>query len=292
MNQRAQQGNRVSTVLGRKLGNELLRLRDAVGRTQQQAAGALSATATKVVKMERGWVPIRDPDVRALCDFYGVEDPALVASLLNLARLDRERRKARGWWQHLPNSGSLSEYIAMEDAASHVRTWQLACIPGLLQTAEYARALVAGEGAWEDPDEIERMVDVRLQRQRRLRDESPLQVYAVVWEAALRQLIGGPQVMRAQLAHLLEVAALPTVRLQVLPFQAGAHACAGSSFTIIGFAAEEAADVVHSDTIGSTVWVENEDDSSRYRIFFDRTARQALAPNDSLALIDGLREEL
>ncbi|MCX2971537.1 MULTISPECIES: helix-turn-helix domain-containing protein [Streptomyces] len=292
MNQRSYQGNRVSTVLGRKLGNELLRLRDAAGRTQQQAAEALSATATKIVKMERGWVPIRDPDLRALCDFYGLRDPSAVASLLNLAHLDRERRKAKGWWQQLPKTGSLSEYIAMEDVAKQVRTWQLSFVPGLLQTAEYARALAVGEGAWDDPDEIERMVDARLQRQRRLRDDDPLHVYAVVWEAALRQLVGGPPVMRAQLSRLSAVAELATVRLQVLPYRAGAHACAASSFTIISFAEDEAADVVHTDTIGSTVWAENEYDSSKYREFFDRTARQALSQSDSLSLIDSIRKEL
>jgi len=292
VNQWAHQGNRVSTVLGRKLGSELLRLRDAAGKTQQQAAEALSATATKIVKMERGWVPMRDPDIRALCDFYSLDDPAARDTLLNLARLDRERRKAKGWWKHLPKTGALAEYIAMEDVASRVRTWQLSFVPGLLQTAEYARALVVGEGAWDDPDEIERMVEARLKRQQRLHGEQPLQVYAVVWEAALRQLVGGPEVMRAQLGHLLELARLPNVRLQILPFHAGAHACAASSFTIISFAQAEAVDVIHTDTIGSTVWVENEEDGATYRTFFERTARQALAQHDSVVLIESIRKGL
>ena len=292
MNQSAHQGNRVSTVLGRRLGTELLRLRDAAGKTQQQAAEALSATATKIVKMERGWVPMRDPDIQALCDFYGLDDPAARSTLLNLAKLDRERRKAKGWWKHLPKTGALAEYIAMEDVASRVQTWQLSFVPGLLQTAEYARALVVGEGAWEDPNEIERMVDVRLKRQQRLHHEHPLHVYAVVWEAALRQLIGGPEVMCAQLGHLLELAQLPNVRLQVLPFHAGAHACAASSFTIISFAQAEAVDVIHTDTIGSTVWVENEEAGATYRTFFERTARQALAQHDSTVLIESIRKGL
>jgi transcriptional regulator with XRE-family HTH domain len=292
VNQWAHQGNRASTVLGRRLGSELLRLRDAAGKTQQQAAEALSATATKVVKMERGWVPMRDPDIRALCDFYELSDAEARDSLLKLARLDRERRKAKGWWKQLPKSGALAEYIAMEDVASRVRTWQLSFVPGLFQTAEYARALVVGEGTWDDPDEIERKVEVRMRRQNRLHGEQPLQVYAVVWEAALRQLVGSPEVMRAQLGHLLETAKLPNVRLQVLPFHAGAHACAASSFAIISFAEPEAVDVIHTDTIGSTVWVENEEDGSTYRTFFERTARQALAQHDSVVLIDSIREEL
>jgi hypothetical protein len=281
-------------VLGRKLGGELLRLRDAAGKTQQQAAESINATGTKIVKMERGWVPMRDPDIRVLCEFYGLDDPKTLARLLDLARLDRERRKAKGWWQESPHPGTLSEYIALEDAASRVRTWQLSLIPGLFQTAEYARSLAVSEGAgvWEDPDEIERLVEIRMRRQERLHDERPLQVYAVVWEAALRQLIGGPDTMRAQLEHLLELAKLPNVRLQVLPFRAGGHPCITGPFTIISFAENEAVDVVHADTIASTVWVENEAEGTEYSAFFDRTARLSLAQHDSVLLIDAIRQEM
>lgn len=284
------QGNRGSTVLGRKLGGELLRLRDAAQKTQQQAAEVLSATGTKIVKMERGWVPMRDPDVKELCSFYGLTDPEARDNLLKLARLDRERRKAKGWWNQLPQDGALAEYVSMEDVASRVQTWQLSVVPGLLQTPEYIRALAVGEGNWDDPDEIECLVETRLKRQQRLHGEPPLQLYAVMWEAALRQVIGSPEVMRGQLAHLLEAAKLPNVRLQVLPFRAGAHACEGGSFSIISFVEPEAVDVIHADTIGSTVWVENEMDGATYLSFFERTARQALAPHDSVVLIESIRE--
>jgi DNA-binding XRE family transcriptional regulator len=285
-------GNRASTVLGRRLGGELLRLRDAAGKTQQQAAESINATGTKIVKMERGWVPMRDPDIRVLCEFYGAEDRKAVGRLMELARLDRERRKAKGWWQHSPNAGALAEYIAMEDIASRVRTWQLSLIPGLFQTAEYARSLAVSDGVWEDPDEIERIVEVRMRRQGRLHDERPLEVYAVIWEATLRQLVGGPNVMRAQLAHLLDVAKLPNVRLQVLPFHTGGHPCITGPFSIVSFAETEAVDVVHVDTIVSTVWVENEPESATYSSFFDRTARLSLAQHDATLLIDRIRQEI
>ncbi|GGZ74055.1 transcriptional regulator [Streptomyces bluensis] len=280
--------------MGRRLGGELLRLRDAAGKTQQQAAESINATGTKIVKMERGWVPMRDPDIRVLCEFYGLDDPKTLARLLDLARLDRERRKAKGWWQESPHPGTLSEYIALEGAASHVHTWQLSLIPGLFQTAEYARSLAVSEGAgvWEDPDDIERLVEIRMRRQERLHDERPLQVYAVIWEAALRQLIGGPETMRAQLKRLLELAELPNVRLQVLPFRAGGHPCITGPFTIISFAETEAVDVVHADTIASTVWVENEAESAAHSAFFDRTARLSLAQHDSALLIDTIRQEM
>ncbi|RVU19295.1 XRE family transcriptional regulator [Streptomyces antnestii] len=280
--------------MGRRLGGELLRLRDEAGKTQQQAAESINATGTKIVKMERGWVPMRDPDIRVLCEFYGFEDPKAVARLLDLARLDRERRKAKGWWQHSPHPGALSEYIALEDAASRVRTWQLSLVPGLFQTAEYARSLAVSEGVgvWEDPDEIERLVEIRMRRQARLHDERPLQVYAVIWEAALRQLIGGPDTMRTQLERLLELVRLPNVRLQVLPYRAGGHPSITCPFTIVSFAETEAVDVVHADTIASTVWVENEAESAAYGGFFDRTARLSLAQHDSVLLIDTIRQEI
>jgi DNA-binding XRE family transcriptional regulator len=285
-------GNRASTVLGRRLGGELLLLRDAAGKTQQQAAESINATNTKIVKMERGWVPMRDPDIRVLCEFYGQHDRKATARLLELAKLDRERRKAKGWWQHSPNAGALAEYIAMEDVASRVRTWQLSLIPGLFQTADYARALAVSDGVWEDPDDIERIVEVRMRRQERLLGERPLHVYAVVWEAALRQLIGGPDVMRAQLEHLLKVAQLPNVRLQSLPFRAGGHPCITGPFSIVSFAETEAVDVVHVDAIASTVWVENQAESATYSNFFDRTARLSLAQHDTVQLIDRIRQEI
>jgi hypothetical protein len=118
-----------------------------------------------------------------------------------------------------------------------------------------------------------------------------LQVYAIVWEAALRQLVGGADVMRAQLEHLLDVAKLSNVRLQVLPFRAGGHPCMPGSFSIISFAEAEAVDVVHADTITSTVWVEDTGESAAYSTFFERTARLSLAQHDSVLLIDAIRQE-
>ncbi|KOT91495.1 DNA-binding protein [Streptomyces sp. NRRL F-5755] len=285
---RPERGTSVSTVLGRRLGGELLRMREARGMRQAQAAEALTASVPKVAKMERGLVPMRDPDIRALCHLYEMDDAETVGRLLGLAKLDRERRRAKGWWRHAPNAGALAEYIALEDVASLVRNWQLSLIPGLCQTAEYARALL---GAWHGPDAIERSVEIRMRRQARLTGERPLQVHAVVWEAALRQLVGGSEVMRNQLGKLLDLTALPNVTLQVLPYAAGAHPCLTSPFNIVSFAEPGAVDVVHLDGTTSTVWVEHEDDSALYRESFDRTAGLSLTPDDSAAFIDDLRKE-
>ncbi|MCU4749304.1 MULTISPECIES: helix-turn-helix domain-containing protein [Streptomyces] len=285
-------GNRVSTVLGRKLGGELLRLRVAAGKSRPDAGEALSAHPTKIVKMESGWVPMREPDIRVLCEFYDLTDESEIQALLDLARLDRERRKAKGWWQRLPRGGVLGEYIAMEDVATRIRTWQPSFIPGLFQTPEYIRAIGIGSGSWEDPEEIEPIVEVRQMRQQRLYSDRPLHLYAVVWEAALRQLVGGAEVMRPQLGHLLEVAKLPNVRLQVLPFRSGMHPSAAGPFSIISFAEAEAVDVIYADTLASSLWVENETESAKYQGFFEGTARLSLSAHDSLKLVEEIRQEM
>ncbi|MEV7113915.1 helix-turn-helix domain-containing protein [Streptomyces anulatus] len=288
MNPATPQGNRSSTVLGRRLGSELLRLRDGSGKTQQQAAQVISATNSKIVKMEQGWVPMRDPDIRALCDFYGLEDPDQVGRLLEVARLDRERRKAKGWWVTSLTQGSLREYIAMEDVALRLRTWQLALIPGLFQTPDYMRALSVAAVSPDRISEIEKLVDVRLQRQRRLQGDEPLNIHAVIWEGALRQMIGGPQVMRQQLEHLRELAEQPNIDVQVLPFRAGVHSCGGGPFNILSFAESGALDVVHMDGLRSTNWVEGAEESAAYTDLFARTCTTSLSPYDSSRFMESI----
>ncbi|MGW7264301.1 helix-turn-helix domain-containing protein [Streptomyces sp. NPDC054842] len=285
-------GRTVSTVLGRRLGGELLRMREERGLRQAEAAEALTASAPKVAKIERGQVPMRDPDVRALCHLYGERDESAIERLLALAKADRERRKAHGWWNQYPQLGAMVEYVALEDIATNVRTWQLAVVPGLLQTPDYARALAVGNGHWEDPDEIEPFVESRMARQTRLGGERPLELWAVVHEGALRQLVGGRQVMREQLGHLLDVARQSNVKLQVLPFLAGAHPGMTSAFTIVSFAEPGALDVVHLDTTSSTLWLESDTDADRHNGLFDRITRLGLAQRASAALIDGILKEM
>ncbi|MER5441312.1 helix-turn-helix transcriptional regulator [Streptomyces sp. NPDC002790] len=276
--------------MGRRLGGELLRLRDASGKTQQQAAVTINATQSKIVKMERGWVPMRDPDIHMLCEFYGAADRKTVAKLSELAGLDRERRKAQGWWRHVA-AGEFAEYIAMEDAATRVRNWQLSLVPGLLQIPAYTRSLAVNTGPWETPDFVEHAVDVKRQRQKRLYGERPLTWFGVVWEAALRQQVGGPSTMRAQLDHLLDVGELPNVTIQVLPFRAGAHPCVTGAFSVLSFAEAGSLDVVQSDTVTGMGWVEDIETGARYGDHFDRTARMSLSARESLELINSLRKE-
>ncbi|MFJ1748816.1 helix-turn-helix domain-containing protein [Streptomyces sp. NPDC088116] len=283
--------NRVTTVLARQLGGQLLAFREAVGLNQSRAAEVLSAQTAKVAKMERGWVPFRDPDIIALCKLYGVDDDEVVESLLRLAKLDRERRKAKGWWNAL-DQGNLREYIAMEDVALKVRLWQLSLIPGLFQTPDYIRAMMVSAISPDEIDRIEQLVDVRRRRQARLCGDHPLQVHAVIWEAALRQLIGGPQVMGRQLAHLRELTELPNVHIQVLPFRTGGYPGIGGPFNILSFVEEGAVDVVHMDGLGSTDWVEGAEESAVYADLFGRLCSVSLSPYDSVQLIESVGKEM
>ncbi|MFJ2215070.1 helix-turn-helix domain-containing protein [Streptomyces sp. NPDC101062] len=278
-------------MLGRKLGGELYKLRVAAGKTQQEGAAALSATPTKVVKMESGSVPMRDPDIKALCELYEV-DADVLHRMRELARRDRDRRKVKGWWDDEQSVAAQVEYISTEDAALSIRQWQMALIPGLFQTPEYVRAMGVADLSWDDMDRIEEVVATRLKRQARLHAEDPLHIHAVIWEAALRQLMGGPKVMSRQLNHLCKLSELPNVRIQVLPFRAGAHPCVGGPFSILSFGEEGAVDVVYQDTARSTIWYEDAAEGSDYASLFARVAGSSLSPYDSVQFIDSVSKGL
>ncbi|WP_371578793.1 helix-turn-helix domain-containing protein [Streptomyces sp. NBC_01314] len=285
-------GRTVTTVLGRRLGGELLRMREACSLRQAHAAEALTASVTKVAKIERGQVPLRDPDVRALCHLYGEKDELVIGRLLAIAKADRDRRRVQGWWNQYPQLKAQMEYVALEDIATELRTWQLTFVPGLLQTPDYARALAVGNGTWEDAGEIESFVEARMARKARLTGERPVQLWVMLHEGALRQWVGGRDVMRSQLDHLLGTAQLPNVRVQIVPFFAGAHPGMTSAFTVVSFAEPGALDLVQADTVSTKVWLESETDAARHNAIFDRLTQLGMARHESLSFIDSIRKEM
>ncbi|MFE1307788.1 helix-turn-helix domain-containing protein [Streptomyces sp. NPDC058755] len=264
------------------------------GFTQPQAAKALSVSTAKVAKMEGGWVPVRDPDIRALCELYGVHDPGTVGSLLELARVDRERRKAKGWWQEYSFPGVMQEYIALENAATTIRTWQPAFIPGLLQTPEYAGGLRENPAAQvtKGPEPDEDFVAARVARRRRLKQEPALSLQAVVHEAALRNFPGGVPTARAQIDELMRLADLPSVSLRIYPFSAGTHAVLNGSFNIMSFAAPGAMDVVYMEGPLAERWVEGGEGAAAYDELFERIAELALDERESVSFLHDLRKDL
>ena len=197
------------TLRRRRLSAELRALREVKGMTSVEATKRLDWSSGRLTRMERGeWVRPNPRDIRDLLDLYEVNDERKREYLLTLAREGRQR----GWWH--PYREMLSErystYIGLEADAASVLTFEPLMIPGLLQTADYARGLLAGGPSEHGTDEIEKRVEIRLERQKLLtRDDDPLRLWAVMDEAVLRRSMGGPDVARGQLGHLVELSTLP-----------------------------------------------------------------------------------
>ncbi|MGW1028653.1 helix-turn-helix domain-containing protein [Streptomyces sp. NPDC002577] len=275
-----------STVLGRQLGDELRRLREDAGLTTIQAADALDCTKGKISRIENGRVAVRLPDLMAMLQAYQVSDAEHRERLTALAR-KANRRRRQGWWNQYSSvlADTYRDYIALETMAESIRTFQAQLVPGLLQIPEYIRAVTVASRQWETGDEIEKFVQVRLARQQRLTGDSPLHLWAVVSEAALLQHVGGPQVMKAQLQHLLGASERPNVTIQVLPFSRGAHASMFGPYVVLGFPEEGALDVVLADNPTGSTWLEREAEVARYRDLFDAARTSALSPVESRTLI-------
>ncbi|MCL6669588.1 helix-turn-helix domain-containing protein [Streptomyces panaciradicis] len=275
-----------STVLGRQLGDELRRLREAAGLTTNQAAEALDCTKGKISRIENGRVAVRLPDLTAMLHAYEVADPELRERLGALAR-KANRRRRQGWWNQYGSvlADTYRDYIALEAMAGEIRTFQAQLVPGLLQTPEYVRAVTVASRQWQTADEIEKFVQVRLARQERLTGDSPLRLWAVLSEAVLLQQVGGPHVMQAQLEHLLATSEQPNVTIQVLPFSRGAHASMFGPYVVLGFSEEAALDVVLADNPTGSIWLEREAEVARYQDLFDAARTSALSPMESRAVI-------
>ncbi|MFC5668426.1 helix-turn-helix domain-containing protein [Kitasatospora misakiensis] len=280
-----------STVLGRQLGDELRTMRERVGLTTTAVAVELDCTKGKISRIENGRSPVRGPDLAAMLRLYGADEPAVHERLTELARSANKRRKA-GWWSQYGNvlAETYRDFIALEAVASSVRTFQSQTIPALLQTPDYTRALAVASRSWSDPAEIEQFVEARLMRQHRLIAEDPLSVWVVLAEGAVRQQVGGPAVMRAQLAHLLTVAEMPNVSVQVVPFRVGAHASMAGPYVILGFPAASALDVVLLDNPSGSMWLERSDEVKAYVGLWNDVRTKALSPVESLELIRSIEE--
>ena len=237
------------TALRIALGAQLRRLREAREVTTGEAAEAIRATHSKISRLERGRSAARQRDVADLLTLYGVTDEAERERMLALTR----QAAAPGWWQQyndvLPRWFEL--YIGLERAASVIRTYEMQFIHGLMQTEDYARAVILIANSHAPAAEIERRVSMRMKRQQMLTEPGAPELWAVLDEAALRRAPGGRKVMRAQLEHLLEITELPNVTLQIVPFDVGPHAAAGGPFTILRFPEPDLPDVVYLEQLNS-----------------------------------------
>ena len=276
-------------VRRRKLGAELRALRTGAGLTSGEAARMAGWHQSKVSRIETGSSGAKPADVRLLLDVYGVADGQLRELLLVLAGTD-EGSGRHHWWHAyrgvLPPT--YRDFISLESQASAMRTLETSVVPGLLQTPQYARAVTRAAVEGLDDERLDALVEVRLARQDVLRADPPLELSAVLDEAVLRREVGGPGIMAQQLERLVEAARLPQVRLQVLPFSAGAHVGVTGPFVIFSFSRTSDLDVVVLDHLTSSLYLERKEDLQAYTEAFNALQIHALSPEDSLDFIAGL----
>jgi transcriptional regulator with XRE-family HTH domain len=278
------------TVLRILLGSQLRKLRETKGITREAAGYEIRASGSKISRMELGRVSFKERDVADLLTMYGVTDSAERDALIGLAR----QANNPGWWQHfgdvLPNW--FQAYLGLEAAASLIRTYEIQFVPGLLQTPDYARAVIMLGHAGASAEEINRRVDLRLQRQQILTRSGGPQLWAVIDEAVLRRPIGGVDVMRSQIEALIEASKLPGVRLQIIPFLAGGHAAAGGPFAILRFPEPELPDVVYVEQLTSAIYLDKREDVDHYAMAMERVCIDAEPPNDTPEILGKLLNEV
>jgi transcriptional regulator with XRE-family HTH domain len=280
-------GAQSPTVRRRRLALELRRLREAAKLTCEEVAERLECSASKISRVETGRVSVSPRDVRDMLEIYRVpelqRDP-----LVQLARESRQK----GWWHAYADSlqPHVATYLGMESAASDIRIYEVNLIPGLLQTEEYARAVLTAGAVSGPRSDVERQVALKMERQR-LAMTSP-NVWAVLDEAALRRQVGGPEVMRVQLEYLRELGGLRNVRLQIIPFGGGAHPAMGRPFIILAFGEEADPDVVYLKNLTGALWVENVEEVDRYNVFFNHLQATALSFENSAALMTAVLKEM
>ena len=262
------------TVRRRELGARLRALRLESGLTVEDVAGRMEVSPAKISRIETAARGVSVADVRFLCDLYEVsreERDRLLA-------LTRESRR-RSWWQQYGLDDSVATYVGLEDAAVAIQQYETSLVPPLLQTEDYARAVTAGAGPWLSEDEVEQLVATRMTRQALLAPGRSLELWAILDEVALRRLVGGGRVMRAQLDQLAERSRSSRVTVQVIPLEAGAHPGMDSAFAVLQL--EAVSDVVYVEGLMGYFFLQNQGDVVRYRRAFDQLRAVALSPSDS-----------
>jgi transcriptional regulator with XRE-family HTH domain len=260
------------TVQRLVLGGHLRRLREEAGMTTERAAASIRGSHSKISRMEHGRVGFKERDIADLLTLYEIGPGDEREALLRLAR----EANAPGWWQ--PYSDILPHwvepYFGLEAAASFIREYELQFVPGLLQVEEYARAVIR-LGNLPSEEEVDRRARARISRQEILGRENPPKVWAVLDEGALRRVIGGPVVMRAQLLHLIDMCDHPAVTLQILPFAAGAHRAMGGPFTILRYTEPDLRDVVYIEQLTSALYLDKPTEVDAYLEVIEEVCLQA-----------------
>jgi transcriptional regulator with XRE-family HTH domain len=274
--------NHSPTLRARRLALVLINKREAAGLSRDEVTRRLEWANSTLFRIETGRTRPQPRSVRDLLDLYGVSG----SEREGLIQLAREARQP-GWWHSfrdvLPNPYEV--FIGLEAGASTIQTFEPLVVPGLLQTPDYARAMVRGGPQELDPDEIDRRVEVRLARQQILTRPDRPRLWTVLDEAVLHRTVGNGTIMRKQLAHLVTLSEQGKTTIQVVPFKVGAHAGTSGPFVILGFDEATHPDVVYLETIPEGLYVEGASEIGAFMLAFDRLLAAALHPDDSISLI-------
>ena len=270
--------SRSPQVRRRRLGIELRQLRDEAGLTLEELAARLEMSVSKVSRIETGQVGATARDVRDMATVYGVQGQRLN----NLMQLARETREKPWWGEYRDMNLAFADY---EAEASAILMFEVVKLPGLLQTRDYARAIIRAVRTDLPPDKIERRVEFRMRRQARLDEPRPPALWAVIDEAVLHRNVGGRQTMIGQLEYLIERTALPHVTLQVLPFSAGEHPGMDGPFYLIRFPEKTDRDMVYLEHAGMEHWLDSDEAVDLHGSLFDHLRAAALKPDDSLKIL-------
>lgn len=277
------------TARRRAQGQALRELREVAGKSVREAAEELDCSDSKIRKVELGDVPTKRAELDALLRFYGAEEDD-VEEIKTLAKDANQR----GWWQAFRGSVPrwFRRYVGLESAVVELRTVETELIPGVLQTERYTRAVIEAVSPELPDDEVEQRVKVRAERQNRLLSDNPARLVTVVSEAAVRRVVGGPEVMAEQLRFLLRVTRPARMELQVIPDQAGAHPAIGYAFVLLRFPNDTAPTLAYTETLTSAAYHDRQSDVDTYTLTFDRLRAVALSPADSAARIEQAIGEL
>lgn len=267
------------TVRRRRLGAELRRLRESAGLTIDVVADRLECSTSKISRLETGQTGASPRDVRDLLELYRV-DPRDVESLVQVSREARQK----GWWQPF-GSVLTGAYVGFEAAAGRIESYEAQCVPGLLQTYDYAKAMLLAVRRELAECELTDRIRVRMARQALLTQDDPVDFRVVLDEAVLTRPIGGTDIFRAQLDHIAMVGQLPNVMIQVLPFSVGAHSGMEGSFSILRYRDEADSDMVYVAMATGGVFQEKPDEMDRYSLVFSQLCESALPPEESIAFI-------
>jgi hypothetical protein len=273
------------------VGAQLRRLREERGLTRAEAGQPIRGSESKISRMELGRVSFKERDVLDLLTLYGVHDEHERATLL--ARV--QEANAPSWWHPYSDitPNWFQRYLGLEATAALIRAYEVQFVPGLLQTEEYARAVVRLGHGTARPEDVERRVRLRMERQQALNRPDPPTLWAVVDEAALRRPVGGHRVMRDQLEALVAIVTkTPHVKLQVVPLASGGHAAAGGSFTILRFPHEELPDLVYIEQLTSALYLEKPEDVDCYFDAVSRLYVEAAPLENTVKILDQIISDL